>query len=573
MKKSEFEPTSNVDIVIFYLSILIFKNFIMITWIQLVLQKHHKFVFSVLLVAIVIAFVFTIGSVPFFGDSQGGGAKQNKEFYGFDFSNEAVVNNLQNAVYYEIILSGQQPQSQEQFTQLMLRQAYARFLADKLGILQVSQAELTEYIQSSPLFAGKDGKFDAESFKKFVAARLASTRMSEEYLSSILAQNALVAKVVKLLGGPGYMPKFEVEREYAQMYGKWDFNMAVLSMDKFKPEIKPTQEVLQKYFKDNIEAYRIGEGVVLETVFIPSADFAKQVVPTDAEMASYFAANSSKYATTKDGKPYSPKLEEVKSKVKADMVEANSLVKATHVAEELVLKVYEAEAKKGSAEFKKIIADAKVVLKKSSPIRVTDSALPKDIPTQVAVEGLKLDDNRFYTDPIPAGDGVWVAFLSEKLASYLPKYDDVKAKVLENYVSAEKSRLFNERANALGKTLEKAVAEKKSFVTVARDGGAKVEKIKDFSLSDPKGEAVLQAYSAISSTLPTLKVGAVSAVKTFGGNAYVFELVKFTPPNDKADAEKIKNLTKRMTDVSSMITSMSVISEKVQAQEKSLQSE
>lgn len=545
----------------------------MITWIQLVLQKHHKSVFSVLLVAIVIAFVFTIGSVPFFGDSYGGGARQNKEFYGFDFSNEAVVNNLQNAVYYEIILSGQQPQSQEQFTQLMLRQAYARYLADKLGVTQVSQAELNSYIQKSPLFADKDGKFSAEAFKKFVDARLASGRMTEEYLSEILSQNALVAKVVKLLGGPGYMPKFEIEREYAQMYGKWDFNMAVLSMDSFKPEIKPSQETLQKYFKDNIEAYRVGEGVVLETVFIPSAGFVKQVQPTDAEIASYFAANSTKYATTKDGKPYSPKLEEVKSKVKADVIEANSLVKATQAAEELVLKIYDAEAKKASAEFKKIIDEANVVLKKGSPIRTTDSAMPKDIPTQVAVEGLKLDNTRFYTDPIPAGNGVWIAFLSEKLTSYLPKYDDVKAKVLENYVSAEKTRLFNERANTLAKSLEKAVADKKSFASVAREGGAKVEKVKDFSIYEPKGDELLRAYSAISSTLPTLKVGAVSSVKTFGNNAYIFELIKFTPPNDKADAKKIESISKRMTEVSAMITSMSVLSEKVQAQEKKLQEE
>jgi hypothetical protein len=132
--------------------------------------------------------------------------------------------------------------------------------------------------------------------------------------------------------------------------------------------------------------------------------------------------------------------------------------------------------------------------------------MPKDIPTQVVVEGLKLDDNRFYTDPIQAGNGVWVAFLSEKLASYLPKYDDVKAKVLENYIASEKSRLFNERANTLAKALSKAVAEKKSFASVAREGGAKVESVKDFVMTEPKGEAVMRAYSAINSTLPTLKV-------------------------------------------------------------------
>ncbi|MBR7106164.1 MAG: peptidyl-prolyl cis-trans isomerase, partial [Opitutales bacterium] len=157
--------------------------------------------------------------------------------------------------------------------------------------------------------------------------------------------------------------------------------------------------------------------------------------------------------------------------------------------------------------------------------------------------------------------------------SYLPKYEDVKAKVLENYIASEKSRLFNERANTLAKALAKAVAEKKSFASVAREGGAKVESVKDFVMTEPKGDAVMRAYSAINSTLPTLKVGAVSPVKTFGGNAYIFELTKFTAPAEKADANKLKNISKRMIGISSMITSMSVLSEKVQAQEKNLQEE
>ncbi len=547
----------------------------MITWIQLVLQKHHKSVFSVLLVAIIIAFVFTIGSVPFFGDSPHSFDKKNRDFYGFDFSNEGVVANLQNAVYYEIIFSGQQPQSQEQFTQLMLRQAYGRHLADKLGIMTVSQAELDSYIQTSPLFRGKDGKFDAEVFKQFVESRLASGRMSEEYLSQVISENALIAKVVKLLGGPGYMPKFEVEREYSQLYGSWDFNMAVISSESFKPEIKIDQKVLEKYFNDNLEAYRVGNGAVLETVFISSAKYSKESVPTSEEIESYFATNSAKYATTKNGQPYSPKLSEVRETVKADMILEKSLTKAVHAAEELVLKIYDIEAKKGSAEFKKILSEAGVELKKSSPIRVTDSVLPKDIPTQVAVEGLKLDANRFYTDPIPTGDGVWVAFLSEKLDSYLPKFAEVKAKVTENYLAQTKADLFAKRADTLAKALAKAVADKKSFASVAREGGATVELVRGFSLTDPQksGKEVVSAYSVINSTLPSLAVGGVSGVKTYAGNAYVIELVKFTPPADKADSAKLQNIANRMKDVYSAISSMAVVSEKIQAQEDKITEE
>ena len=132
----------------------------MITWIQTVLQKHHKSVFGVLLVAIIIAFVFTIGSVPFFGDRYRTGGQKGKVFYGFDLSNESTLAQLQNSAYFEMIFEGVQPQSEAQFTQYVLRQAYLRNLANELGMTRVSQADLEAYIQSSPLFAGADGKYE-----------------------------------------------------------------------------------------------------------------------------------------------------------------------------------------------------------------------------------------------------------------------------------------------------------------------------------------------------------------------------------------------------------------------------
>ena len=39
----------------------------MISWSQTILQKHNKWLFSILLVVIIIAFVFTIGNTPGIG--------------------------------------------------------------------------------------------------------------------------------------------------------------------------------------------------------------------------------------------------------------------------------------------------------------------------------------------------------------------------------------------------------------------------------------------------------------------------------------------------------------------------
>ena len=538
----------------------------MITWIQTVLQKHHKTVFSVLLVVIIIAFVFTIGSVPFFGDKYHAGESRKKDFFGFDFTNEAAVSHLQTCVYFEIVLGGGQPQSEEQFAQLMMRQAYVRHVADGLGITQISQNDLDGYIRSAPLFAGKDGKFDASLFTKFVESRVASGRITEDALSQIFSQNALVDKVVRLMGGPGYMPKFQIEREYNQAFGKWDFNLAILSLDTFKFDKKATEAELQKYYKDNAESYKVGEGAVLETLLIPASDFKS--TPTEKELAEFFAANSRKYETQKDGKSYLPKLSEVLEAVKADFAKQDSVRKAAHAAEELVLKIYKAEAKKGSAELKKILAEAKAALKKTPQIRYTDEKLPDGVPQNVAAEGLKLDEVRYYSDPIASGDGVWVVFLSEKLPAYLPSFEQIKDRVRKDFEANAKETAFNAAAAELQKKLSEKGA---NFAEAARANGAAVESVKDFSLANLQAApvAVLNAYAVVTSELPKLAVGAVSKQEISGGKAYVINLLKFTPPAaGKADAEKLAAVTKRMESMYEAVSAMSVISSKIQSAQK-----
>ena len=509
----------------------------MITWIQTVLQKHHKSVFSVLLVAIIIAFVFTIGQVPFLGDRNRAWDNQ-KDFYGFDLSNEGVVQRLQICVIYEAILERVQPTEE-----LVMRQAYLRHVANVLGLRGVSEQELTDYIQSAPAFQNSSGNFNDSAWRKFVSERVASGRMTEADLTSILSQNALVKKVADIIGGPGYIFNSDILRQYNQIYGKWNFDIAVFSYASFNPQIKVSDEILEKYFKANIENYRVGEGVKLEAVFFPSKDFASKVsAPSDSDITAHYGANMSKYAVMKDGKPRTPALSEIKDKVRADLLSEAALRKAAQQAEEFVMKIYQSGAKKASAELRKVVSDIKAEVKRLDPIRTTDTRLPDGLPPEVAGAGLKLDEVSFYSDPIPADNGFWVVILDEKLQSFVPKFADVKADVAADYTAAEKERLFAEKGKAAVESIRAAVKAKKPFADAARASGATVENVKDFSLANPpmSNRSVMEAYRVIASALPKMNVGGVSNMQTSGDSGYIFMLEKFTPPADGAGVENFK---------------------------------
>lgn len=532
----------------------------MITWIQTVLQKHHKPVFMVLLVAIIIAFVFTIGQVPFLGD-RNRAWDNNKIVFGYDLGDENVRNNLQTLAVYDAILGNKNLRTQQQLSQLMLRQAYLLSLGRQLGLTRVSEAELRDYVQSAPIFQSADGKFDPNAWKKFVEER---GRMSEEMLSYILSENALAAKVEKLVAGPGYLPESYIEGQYKKFYGKWNFAAAVLSFEKFNPQIKLDSAKVEPFFKANIEKYRIGDGAVLETVFFPSVKYASKVsAPTKAEIAEFYGANMNKYATQKDGKPYVPALSEISDKVAADALADSALRAAADAAVNFTVSVYDAGVKMASAELKKLVADTQAEVKKLPLIRKTDTKLPDGVLPAVAQAGMSLDEKSFVSDPIPATDGVYVVILAEKAPSYLPKFEQVKAQAEADFKADVKKNLFSERAATLEKALQKATDEK-SFEKIAKEGGAEIKTFNDYVIATARPDYANYALYAVAlSELPKLGAGKVSAMQTLASDAYILYVSKFTAPAADAGNKDLANLKANVERAFAEISAASVVSDKI----------
>ncbi len=530
----------------------------MITWIQIVLQKHHKVVFSVLLVAITVAFVFTIGQIPFFGDRHRYEADV-KDFYGYDLSNKDVVNQLYFYASYDAMLMGVRPT--EAF---IYRQAFLRHMAKELGVRQASEKELVDYIHSSPVFAGADGKFDEKIWKQFVEVRVASGRMTEEDLTQILAENAMLNNVEKLLGGPGFVFKRDVRQRYDVSMGTWDFNLAVVSYKDFKPEIKSTPEKLEAFYKQNAAAFRVAEGIVLETAFLPLKDFAAQVsAPSNAELNSYYASNISKYSETKNGTPETLSFAKVKDRVKADFLSEASMRLAMSKAEDVALKIYNSKAKMASVELKKILSDAKIVVKKSKAMRKTDKELDKSLPMPVVTAGFKLDAQNFYADPVATDIGVYLVFLAEKLEAYQPKLADVKAEVEKAYVASEKQRLFAEYGKKIDTAFVDGIKAGKVFSAIADANNVDVEKVKNFSLMNPASASseVKAAYQVLNSELPKMKIGGVSKMQVVGENGYIVNLVSFKKP--EVDAKRLAEIEKNYAQAMSSMATQSILTQAI----------
>lgn len=535
----------------------------MITWIQTVLQKHNKPIFIVLLVVIIIAFVFTIGSVPFLGD-RNRRMDATKDFYGFNLNDAATVERLRAAVTYEYVLGYAPIRTDEQFSNFVLRHAFLLSVARQLGLMGVSEAELAAYVRNAPRFAGANGSFDEASWANFVKQQTASGRLTDAALSAIISENAMVAKVEKLLGF-GYIPEFDIKRQYDEVYGTWSFEAAVLDYKTFEPKLDTTPEGLRKFYEANKEALRIGEGVEVSAAFFASKDFAgKTAVPSDADLTAFYNANSSRYTKleengTRSVQPFAA----VRGSVMADLVSSRALKAASDFAEDLALKIYNAEAKKGSAELANILKEAKVELKSVPAFRTTDSASPKEIPYSVAAAAMALDADRFYTDPITVDDGVWIVFLDKKLPSYIPSFDEAIARVKTLDAASQKRSQFSKKASELAKALKAA----KDFAAAATQAGAKVEKVENLVLANIASNPALPEFvrnniDVIASELGRAKVGDVSEARVTASSCMVFNITKFEAPKD-TDKAKLAKMIGNVEDMYGVATASSVVGDAI----------
>ncbi len=527
----------------------------MITWIQTVLQKHHKVVFSVLLVVITVAFVFTIGQIPFFGDRNRYEATK-KNFYGFDLSDDNVVNNLSRYAYFDAALEGMRPS--EEF---IYKQAFLRSVAKELGLKQANESELVAYIHASPVFRNDKGNFDEIRWKEFVDS-YTKVGIGEAELTRIFAENAMLRKLEQLLGA-GFVLKGDVLKQYEISQGTWDFNFAVADFAKFNPTIKPTQAQLETFYKENAASFKVGAGVVLETVFFDAADFADKNAPAEEELKGYYNSNASKYTEVKDGKTVVKPFADVKKEVAKDFAKDSAIRKAATSAEDLALKVYNSQAKKSSPELKKVLSDAKVVSKKSKVMRTTDTSFDKSLPNKVVAAGFRLDEQSFYADPIADETGVWFVMLAESLPEYQPKLVDVKEAVEKAFVAAEKRRLFVEYGKKLDAAFEKGLKEGKSFADIADANKVKSESVKGFSFAaSSASKDVEAAKSILAEELPKLSVGGVSKAVYFGQNAYIVNLTAFKKP--QIDEKKLVQMQKNFEMYLSAVSEQSILGNAMQ---------
>lgn len=444
----------------------------MLSNIQVFLEKNRKWLFSFLLVVIVVPFVFTIGSTP---GLVGGKRSQKLKLFGYDLSDrkqqEEVVRNGALSIALQT--------GNEENAWLESAQGYAFYrllllsIARDLRLPNPSDPALEDFIKTRLLFFDKEGHFKPELYNTYLENW--KQRFGRRYsLRTLLEEDYRCDQVRSVLMKGGFVLPKESEAFFKHLKASYQLDYIVVKNEEPLPE-KVHENTLRDYYDAHKVDYQIGQRADVTLLFFDNKKYAN-VIPTLSEndLENYFNNHKENF---KDNDK-EPSFQEVRERVKAALESEHMSRVALESASQFVMQVYEKSLALESDAWKALL-DKNDIRCIHSIAPYTRDAIPdkKGLPKEMLQSAFDLDEDHFLSDPAPVKNGVIVVALKKFLPPYLPEMDAVREKVIADVKANERNKAFNVKVDTLIKFLQNAKPEQ-----VLADKGLETRKLENFSL-------------------------------------------------------------------------------------------
>lgn len=523
----------------------------MISWLQKVLQKHYKWLFSIMLIIIIIAFVFTIGGSPGIGHSQVSSKKQM--YYGINLNNQEEIHKLfRNANISHILNTGQSISNKQMAENLALTRPPLLFLAKKLEIFHPNEFELTEYIKTRPLFKNSEGDFDPTKYQEFINQVKKDKNLSEHIVREVLIEDKEMDQISNLLGGPGYALPFESQLITSRKKTTWSIDVASLDVQELSANLEVPEDKLEEHYKNNKLSFATPPTIEIAYALFPTEKFLSKVPsPSDNELKTFYE-NNIEELDEKD-KPF----EEIKPKILAAYKKNQAEREAAESANNLQIELHSNEVPFNSEEFKNLLKKYNLTLTHIPPFPAKSIPSGTLIPKQLLREASNLNATHYYSDVATSDQGAFMLFFKGEHPATTPSIEEIKQDLIEHFLAQESHKLLESKAKILDKTLASAVKANKSFKKIAKDEGLQVTSFEKFNILDaPAG-----LDKTILTDVQKLSKGAVSPPILRDDRIYfVYVSDKETPVTEENDTET-EALFKQLDLFTSMARSYAITNE------------
>ncbi len=491
----------------------------MIRQINIVFMKHARWLFGIFTVVIVITFLGFLTPGQF---GVGGCADPGEMRVGMAFGKPVTYNELREQKTAQAVLGRllygmnmNDIPDQTAFAQVCVQRA-----AEARGI-SVSDNEVADMIKTLSIFA-VNGKFDYKRYEE-QNALLRQQGIDSELIISACRSALYGQKLSQELTASLVVTPGEVEQFYKQLNTTYQLKTASFTYDKFVKNVKVKPEALKAYFEANRSSYKIpamleAEVAVFSFTSPEALKYGAKV--TDKDIEAWYAKNSASF--TKDGKVQP--LTAVKADAKARCAAERIRIAVTRDAQKLATEAYGIldEAKDKKAAMVKLLADRKIKTVKTGKFAAGANAAGS-----IAEPGLVRELSAVYTVPVtnavPGNSAAYVGFLTSRVEEHAAEFNEVAAKVQDDFIREEAVKLARAAAEAEAKKLN---AMKPAQRTAAKVWG----KPFSFSMMTPPADMIGMQAASVAVELADNEI---SKVQNTADGAMLVCIVKRTPADMK----------------------------------------
>ncbi|MDR3274294.1 MAG: SurA N-terminal domain-containing protein [Puniceicoccales bacterium] len=399
----------------------------MISFIQQILQKHHKWIFGTLLGVVIVAFVFTVGATPGIV-----GKKRRVIFYGKNLLSWKEMKPIVNAAWISSKTTEFSIQSKEQLDQLVLIRCALLSQADMLQIPPVDDRGLSEFIKTLPGFFGEKNAFSKEKYDAFLAA-CERNGFSKSEVRTALLDDQRIGVLKRAVAGNGIIFDYQLKKTLSMFYSEYDLAVAELSYNSFTPKISASEFDLQKFYEKHSNKYRIPEMVATSIVRFEATQPKKDAQPPpESILREYFQTEREKFSAY-------PDFESAKDEVVSQYLKLESQRLAGQNADEFVSELYGNDIGLNSKEWQDLLSKFGVTKEKVAAYSRLKLPEVNGVPEAALLSVCNMDSSRYYSDPFVTDFGAAVLIVEGRKEAYILPFSEAKQYV-EQDVREEKRK-------------------------------------------------------------------------------------------------------------------------------------
>jgi peptidyl-prolyl cis-trans isomerase D len=518
----------------------------MISWIQRSFQKHFRWVFALILAAMVIPLIVIFS--PSSGVGRGANKLLERPFFGHNLGNEIEARQLFSDGNLSAQLRGYTSLQGAQLQEYALQRAAGLSLADELHLPLPSEAQVAKFVSTLRAFQNEQGQFDQKRYTAFGDSLKAGGQLTVADVNRVLRDDTRLSEVLAgIVGGPGYIMPHDIRQQLIRTDSTWTVQVATLDYATFAPVINPTEDALKKFYEENAARYDVPARPRFSYVEFKGSEYLPTTAPTDAELRAFYNANPEAFpapaaATPAPAGAPADNFLKVRDKVETALKSNASARLASKAANDLTLALYDQKLTANSPELAAFLASRHLTVVAVAPFAPDFPPADKPwlgaCPEQIA----RLGKDHYFSDPLPTTDSFVVLLWNDSLPAYKPLFTEVRDRVAADFKDTEKRRLFTEQGKVLRVKLQAAAKTPAGFTAAATAEKLEVKTYANFTLRQPPQDL---PYSALNS-LTRLEAGQVADMTATADKGFITYVQEKKLPDLSPDSPRYIEMKKQL---------------------------